>query len=203
MYAYFPIHASAVLTEKGLNLFCAKSGVGKSTLAVNLYERGFPIFTDDKCVLTWDKTKQHFLAEPSIRVIRLWQNTIDKLSNPETFANGKPVIAKENKFQINIDEIMLNGPQLVQRIFIIIPSPEGSPFKMGFVSGAPKIKLLKAQIHRPELIIGDKMKQAHHEFFQNIAEHLPTYIIRRPEGTPINVFVDFVASRLNKQLKYE
>jgi hypothetical protein len=41
------LHASAVLTRRGVVGFCAPSGGGKSTLAVALSRRGYPLWADD------------------------------------------------------------------------------------------------------------------------------------------------------------
>lgn len=41
------LHASAVLTSKGVVAMCATSGTGKSTTAVGLSQRGWPLWADD------------------------------------------------------------------------------------------------------------------------------------------------------------
>jgi len=58
----FALHASGVLHEGHLHLFCGHSGMGKSTIAAQLRSRGYPLFTDDKCVLHWDAARKGFYA---------------------------------------------------------------------------------------------------------------------------------------------
>lgn len=41
------LHASAILTNKGVVAFCAVSGTGKSTIAFGLNQSGFPLWADD------------------------------------------------------------------------------------------------------------------------------------------------------------
>src|SRR5919106_5320553 len=41
------LHASAVLTPRGVLALCARSGTGKSTLAYGLSRRGYPLRADD------------------------------------------------------------------------------------------------------------------------------------------------------------
>ena len=41
------LHASAVLTDRGVVAFCAESGTGKSTLAFGLSQRGYDLWADD------------------------------------------------------------------------------------------------------------------------------------------------------------
>jgi hypothetical protein len=46
------LHASAVLAPRGLVVLCATSGTGKSTTAVGLSQRGYPLWADDAVVFT-------------------------------------------------------------------------------------------------------------------------------------------------------
>jgi hypothetical protein len=48
---YEMLHASAVRTERGVVAFCGESGAGKSTIAVGLARRGYPIWADDALLL--------------------------------------------------------------------------------------------------------------------------------------------------------
>ncbi|MGC4081799.1 MAG: hypothetical protein QM736_06755 [Vicinamibacterales bacterium] len=44
------LHASAVATTRGIVCFSARSGIGKSTIAFGLRQRGFPQWADDGVV---------------------------------------------------------------------------------------------------------------------------------------------------------
>jgi hypothetical protein len=48
---YEMLHASAVRTERGVVAFCGESGAGKSTIAVGLSRRGYPVWADDALLL--------------------------------------------------------------------------------------------------------------------------------------------------------
>ncbi|HEX4463845.1 MAG TPA: hypothetical protein VH042_04305 [Solirubrobacterales bacterium] len=50
-HGYEALHASAVLTDRGVVAIAAASGTGKSTLALELVKRGWPLFADDTVVL--------------------------------------------------------------------------------------------------------------------------------------------------------
>lgn len=50
-HGYEALHASAVLTDRGVVAIAAASGTGKSTLALELVRRGWPLFADDTVVL--------------------------------------------------------------------------------------------------------------------------------------------------------
>jgi hypothetical protein len=45
------LHASAVVTSRGVVAFCGASGIGKSTVAYGLHRRGYPLRADDAVAL--------------------------------------------------------------------------------------------------------------------------------------------------------
>jgi hypothetical protein len=72
------LHASAVRVNGKAILFCGPSGAGKSTLAAALAQRGYPLVTDDICVIT-DIGDGEPRVHPDGRQLRLWQRAIEKL----------------------------------------------------------------------------------------------------------------------------
>ena len=98
----FALHASAILKGNELFLFSGKSGIGKSTLAMNLLNKGYELLTDDKCVLTWNEMTEKFIFQPSVQVVRLWKDAIDKLDDLGDFDDMIPVANKVDKFQLKL-----------------------------------------------------------------------------------------------------
>ena len=95
----FALHASAVSVNNRLHLFCGPSGIGKSTMAAQLHSRGYQAFTDDKCVLLWDEGCHEYMAEPSIQIMRLWEDATDNIQDSGFLENPTPVVNRLNKFQ--------------------------------------------------------------------------------------------------------
>lgn len=50
-HGYEALHASGVMTDRGVVAIVASSGTGKSTLALELMKRGWPLFADDTVML--------------------------------------------------------------------------------------------------------------------------------------------------------
>lgn len=63
------LHASAVQTESGVIAFMAASGGGKTSVAVELVRRGYPLFCDD--VLMLERRDDDFVAHPSPPLMNL------------------------------------------------------------------------------------------------------------------------------------
>ncbi|MDF1657531.1 MAG: hypothetical protein P1U58_07955 [Verrucomicrobiales bacterium] len=74
-----PIHA-ALLRDKNENgiLLIGKSGAGKSTLTVKLWESGFDILGDDRCLVLGETTP--LIAAPLLRRVSLRSSTFEALS---------------------------------------------------------------------------------------------------------------------------
>ena len=88
------LHASAVRVRDSAVLFCGPSGAGKSTLAAALVDAGYDLVTDDFCGISMQADGTPWV-EPDGRQLKLWQNSIDKLSLTERRAAPvRPAIQK-------------------------------------------------------------------------------------------------------------
>jgi hypothetical protein len=72
------LHASAVRVGDKAVLFCGPSGAGKSTMAAALAQRGFPLVSEDICVVTTTDSRTPFV-HPDGRQLKLWAQSINKL----------------------------------------------------------------------------------------------------------------------------
>ena len=72
------LHAASVATEAGAVLLLGRSGIGKSSLAAALVERGYPLLADDVTGVTLDAGGRP-VALPAFAHQRLWANTLDEM----------------------------------------------------------------------------------------------------------------------------
>ena len=72
------LHAAAVQTKAGAALLLGGSGVGKSSLAAALGERGFPLIADDVTGVVRDAGGEA-TALPAFSRQRLWAHTLDEM----------------------------------------------------------------------------------------------------------------------------
>jgi len=72
-----PLHATAVLTDRGVAAFIGASGRGKSTLGALFVHGGSPLLTDDMLILT--EKGDAFLAHPGPPRIKLYRTIANRI----------------------------------------------------------------------------------------------------------------------------
>ncbi len=195
----FAIHASAVLHQDKLILFCGPSGIGKSTLASHLHTRGYPIFSDDKCVLEWNDATQSFDVYPSLKIARLWEDATDQISDTSFLHSPEKVTLRENKFQYLLDdEQAIEQSMPVKAIYRIHRMHGQSALSIRSPKGIQRIRQLRNQTHRLNFVEGLGKQKAHWHHMDQITRHVPYQVLVRPKETPINDFVDFVEESFTK-----
>jgi hypothetical protein len=81
MLGYEALHAAAVDSPEGVVAIMAPNGMGKSTLALELLQRGWPLFADD--VLTLERSRGSVRAHPGTPHMNL-DGSIDPLAIGDT-----------------------------------------------------------------------------------------------------------------------
>jgi hypothetical protein len=93
------LHASAVRVGDKAVLFCGPSGAGKSTLAAALVKHGYPLMTDDFCVVAMEGKP---IVQSDGRQLKLWTQAIDKLGMEAQ--RGEAVRNRLEKFYVEPGE---------------------------------------------------------------------------------------------------
>jgi len=193
----FALHASGIMHEGQLHLFCGHSGMGKSTIAAQLRSRGYPLFTDDKCVVHWDNENEVYMASPSLQVMRLWNNSSEQIEHDDFLTDPVPVVfkARKNQYRIKTSELILER-QPLKCIYILAQVPEDDELKCVPLKGIRKVRFLRKQIFRANMVKGFHKEGVLWQFLQQLVQTVPVYILRRPKNTPIPDFGDFVEQAL-------
>lgn len=96
-----PLHASAVRSVQGVVAFLGRSGDGKSSLAAQLSRRGFPVVSDDICLVDAPEGFQATVA-PAAPWLKLWRNSLDHLGTP---AEGlERVFSDDDKYRLPLEQ---------------------------------------------------------------------------------------------------
>jgi energy-coupling factor transporter ATP-binding protein EcfA2 len=92
------LQASSVKVNGRAVLFLGHSGAGKSTLATALAKQGYPLVTDDFCVVGADATGRP-QVHPDARLPKLWAQAIHRLDLADR--QGPPVRRRLSKFYVD------------------------------------------------------------------------------------------------------
>ncbi len=80
------LHGSAVSIKNAAIAFLGYGGVGKSTMAINLYEKGYPLVTDDLLAITFDGEDKP-LIYPGYSHLRLSKDSYKNIKDKSYILN--------------------------------------------------------------------------------------------------------------------
>jgi hypothetical protein len=123
----YSLHASSVRAGSGVVAFLGHSGAGKSTLAAFLHRRGYPVVSDDICLLDSrpqpttsadDLKPAPTLVVPVAPSLKLWRSALDALgASPATLPH---VFSTEDKYRLAIDpSAPLDQPLPLHRLYFL------------------------------------------------------------------------------------
>lgn len=160
------LHASAVMTSKGIIAFCADAGTGKSTLASGLSSRGYPMWGDDAVVLSIDESYVHTFILPFSP--RLLPDAIDHFQRsklePRTF---DPALKIEQLYNVFAICLIQRADHLDVRIRRMKPS-DAFPY---LLSQAYYFQVPDGQ-HKATML----------EHYLDIANQIPIFQVEFPAG---------------------
>lgn len=117
------IHASAVLTEKGVIAFSGNTRTGKSTVAGSFLCAGYSLMSDD-CLVLLEKD-QGIYALPAYPGLRLWEDSLDWLFGNN--GNRKSVAHYTTKQRVCVEKnpgAYCDEPQPLRRVYAIAEPSE-------------------------------------------------------------------------------
>lgn len=172
--ALFPLHASAIGTAKGAVLFAGISGVGKSTTAAALHQRGYPLLADDISVLDFQTTIH---VPMGICRVKLWQDMTLALHHaPESAQRVRPNI---DKYEIPLEQAEL-APVPLHTIYILVPIKQAEiTFEM--LSGLEKLTVLQQHTYRQQMLIAPDYLRRQVNLFANYLDQIRLVRVKRPQ----------------------
>lgn len=173
-----PFHVSGVFLNKNkVLLIAAKSGTGKSTTAINLQEKGYPVFTDDTAIL--HKKDNKVFATASYPMIRLWQKSFE---NQNLFDhNQKQRLLQDvefNKYGFSFhNDFSQKEHEVLGIVFIEIGEEE---IEINTLSKIEVTQQLINNTYRKYLVKGMQMEETQFRLISEIANTIPSYMAKRP-----------------------
>ena len=137
-----PLHATAVVTNRGVAAFAGNSGAGKSTLAAAFMQGGAKLVTDDMLIMTHDG--HDWLAQPGPPRIKLYRDMTRRIFG--TAKRGVPMNAVTEKLISPLGpEQTVTAPAPVAGLYIL--NDDGST-----TSQAPLIERLSPSRAFPRVL---------------------------------------------------
>jgi hypothetical protein len=101
----YSLHASSVRVGDGVAAFLGNSGAGKSTLAAYLERRGYPVISDDICLLDPRSAEPgggsgSTLVVPVAPALKLWRSALEQLGASP--AELPRVFSRDDKYRLEI-----------------------------------------------------------------------------------------------------
>ncbi|PLX01296.1 MAG: hypothetical protein C0594_13385 [Marinilabiliales bacterium] len=188
-----PLHASAVEINNQAILVSGKSGIGKSTIAFSLLQKGFPLIADDICAIS----REGLDVYAGFPQMKQWPVTLEK-------------------FEINADDYEKIRPNLEKRAFpaksftqkekipiaaiFFVTSHNKDDFTIDEIQGIKKFNFIKENIYRNNFSQGEQSALAVFQKIGQLASNIPLYHIIRPntESDPVKIS-DLIIKKLQQQ----
>jgi hypothetical protein len=170
------LHASAVAVGDRAMLFCGASGMGKSTMAAMLSERGFPLLNDDVCNLSLAEDG-NYSVYPDGRMLKLWARSVDHLQ--WTAEDSARVRQDADKYYMAPTHVDLT-PRPIGGVYMLHSGAADEPSTLQPLNPAEAMSGLSANAYRPALVKAMEMRQAYFEASIAIQRHAGVYRLSRP-----------------------
>lgn len=171
-----PFHGSCVIIHNKVVIFSGISGAGKSTLAASFVKKGFPLITDDVCVIALDNETRP-IVHPGYPQMKLWADSLEKIG--EQSENLVRVRDGIKKFSLPVRPHFHQTPELLSGIYIIsTKNTEG--FRVETVKGIEKFNILKNNTYRLNFIKGTGTTSSHFKHIEAMARLCFVKKIERP-----------------------
>ena len=174
-HGFLILHGSAIVVNQKAIVFCGNSGIGKSTLAATLNQKGYPFLTDDLSVIRINEHSIELIPMPT--GTKLWRDALAYLG--KSTIGLRAVINRPEKFEMPIENTW-NEPIEIARLYELTISEEINAIKERQMTGMEQVKTLLRNTYRYELLkplgkLGEHLQQV-----KQMANCVPCYQLTRP-----------------------
>lgn len=166
------MHGNAIEIDGTCIMCVGPSGVGKSTTAAGLMQRGYRVMSDDVCAID-----RHHRIVPGMPHIKLWQETADELGvNTTKLARVRPGFAK---FGVPLDDAFC-ADLVPIRVIYALESHDSDEILCETLKAHPKFMTLRANTYRLPFVRGMDLGPLHFEQLTTLSHHVTVRRVRRP-----------------------
>jgi hypothetical protein len=173
-----PLHASAIVTKRGIAAFAGHSGAGKSTTAALLNSFGYEVLADDILVVGFDQ-KSMPGAWPYLRRLKLHRDPILQLAFTPTEMVGETL--DKEKYFVQPKSTGDDMWRRLERLYVLENNVTDS-VAIEQITGADAVRALVDQTHQFNFILGTQRFGDHLAFCARLASEILIYRLRSPLG---------------------
>ncbi|WP_058301183.1 phosphoenolpyruvate carboxykinase (ATP) [Gorillibacterium timonense] len=172
-----PLHGSAVAVRGKVYAIVGESGMGKSTLASALMDRGLPLVSDDVIAIRFNEAGIP-LVTPSYPQQKLWQESLDAFGME---ASGlKPLFERETKFAVPVSDRFVREELPLGGVFELVKKADASP-GLTPIEGLDRMRLLYEHTYRNLFLRRMGKLDWHFQVTARLAGLVPISRITRPD----------------------
>ncbi len=191
----WPIHGSAIASQRGAALFVGASGSGKSTLAGAFHQRGFQVLTDDVCAITAG-SDSIIQVWPALPRLKLWSDSVAKLG-------GEPNQLTRTQTEIDKYDVLLQRfgceAMAIKAVYALYISDNHEAIHLMPLKGFDKIQELTANTYRLHILTGMRLAPQHFQQAQALARQARVVrVTRPPQPFLIDELVDMIERDLTQ-----
>lgn len=187
------LHAAAIATEAGALLLCGRSGIGKSSLAATLVERGYPLLSDNMAGVVRAAGGRPMVL-PAFARQRLSAHVVEEMHWRDRIQSR--VRQGVEKYWIPAQRACAT-PAPVSAAFVLTASDRPD---IGTEPGPPgrAFWLLWNNTHRRRAMGAMGERHVHFRVLTEMARHVPVVLVRRPRRP---FLLDALADRIDALLR--
>jgi hypothetical protein len=177
---------SMVKVDDGCVIFSGASGVGRSTLAVALHQRGYRCLSDDICAISIGEDGVPY-AVGSYPQAKLWPDSLEQLAiDGGRLPRVRPGLEKR---ALPLEGASCHERLPLKRLYWIYASRHKLDVELQRLAGPLKMLVLRDATYRIEFLQGMGLAVSHFKQLVDVAARLVATRVARPAG-------DFVLERL-------
>ncbi len=171
-----PLHASAIVTGKGITAFAGHSGAGKSMTAGLLNSFGYELIADDILPVSFDRNSIPG-AWPYLRRLKLHRNPIIKLA----LTPGERVseTLDKDKYFVYPNRAADDRWRSLERLYLLENDVTGSHPPIEQIAGADAVRALVDQTYHFSFILATRRVGDHLAVCARLASEILIYRLRR------------------------
>ena len=169
-----PIHGSAIKFGNSSCIFSGLSGVGKSSIAATLVEKGFQFLADDISVVNQDLN-----VVPGFPNMKIWDDVLQKLD----IKSGKlsEVRPEIKKYDVRKEQAFYQEQIPVDKIFIL-QTKNTTGFEYEELTGLSKFNAIKNNTYRYKFVGGLEKQLDHFQILNKLLPKIKVYRISRAQS---------------------